>query len=214
MLVTPLLSHSVISHLDDLFKHQATEKTICNLLYDFSLEEQIHMLRFLYNKSDISQSYVEDLYAVWKSLLPSNNQWNTQKNRDALLEIGQWWDTFGVANGKTVSYYNELEQALDTIGKTSEGVAFFKWVLLSPVWAMPVDLLDDHRRGAVVCLGKYASSEPDIDLFLARHLDDQYTIQVEVISVLYARRSRLFGKLAPWYLANDEYLQPILMEYF
>lgn len=71
---------------------------------------------------------------------------------------------------------------------------------------------DEHRRGAIICLARYAYKR-STELFLARHLDDWNTIQVDVIELLAALKSRVFARLAPWYIQHDPSLQPILEAY-
>jgi hypothetical protein len=71
---------------------------------------------------------------------------------------------------------------------------------------------DEHRRGAIICLARYAYKR-STELFLARHLDDWNTIQRDVIELLAALRSRVFARLAPWYIQHDPSLKPILEAY-
>jgi hypothetical protein len=211
MVIPPLLPESVVKNLFLLLKEKKGDEAILDMLKGFPLEEKIHILRFLSNKGE--DEWIPHIFRVWRSLVPVNHRLNTETNRRALQEIGQWWDAFGVREGMTVQQYDELEQVLDRLGATSDGKDFFRWVALYPVGSEHGTIWDEDRRGAIVCLGKYAFS-PETELFLARHLDDWNTIQVEVVYILAAAKSRLLARMAPWYMKNDDGLQPILEEFF
>lgn len=178
---------------------------------DFSIEEKVHILRFIYNGA--SDDMVAHIHRIWRSIIPQDHPLNTHEHKKALNAIATWWDAFGCAEGMTPSDYDVLEQLLDTLGATPEGRDYFKWVALTPVINPGKEgIWDEHRRGAIICLGKYAYSK-ETEVFLARHLDDWNTIQIEVVQILAAMKSRLLIKLAPWYMQNDDLLRPILNEY-
>lgn len=89
---------------------------------------------------------------------------------------------------------------------------FFKWVALSPSVPEQNKIWDEYRRGAVICIGKYCMGK-ERELFLVRHLDDWNTIQIEVVQMLAAMKSRLLAQVAPWYIEHDDLLKPIIEEY-
>ncbi|HLG63996.1 MAG TPA: hypothetical protein VKY19_18785 [Ktedonosporobacter sp.] len=214
MLVSPLLSADRVHRLSTLLSTSTSEETILDEFKDFSVEEQIHMLRFLYERADISRAYKDHLYRVWHFLLPPHHDLDTVENRNLLHEIQHWWDAFELREGMTTQQYDALEASLDALGATAEGKEYFKWVALSPVdLKQEGHVWDEDRRGAVICLGKY-SHDQATELFLARHLDDTTVLQIEVVQILAARKSRLLARLAPWYLEHDIWLKPNLQEYF
>ncbi len=211
MLIPPLLSEDIIENVFLSLKKNKGDEAILSIIKDFPIEEKIHILRFLSN--NVEDQWIPHIFRVWCSLISADHRLNTETNRRALQEIGQWWDAFGVREGMTVQQYDELEQVLDRLGATSDGKDFFRWVALYPVGSEHGTIWDEDRRGAIVCLGKYAFS-PETELFLARHLDDWNTIQVEVVHILAAAKSRLLARVAPWYMKNDDGLQPILEGFF
>ncbi len=213
MRVSPLLSTENVGRISTMFSNNMSEDIILDELKAFSIEEGVHILRFLHNKPEISETYTDRLYRVWRSIVPSHHDLDTPEHRKALYEIQRWWDVFALSEGMTSQRYDELEKVLDTLGATPEGKMYFRWVALSPVDSTHETLWDEDRRGAILCLGKYAYHH-ETEQFLARHLDDWHMIQVEVIHIFVAMRSRLFAKLAPWYMDNDIWLQPYLKEYF
>lgn len=211
MHIPPLLAKDTIKEVLPLIAKGAEEDIIVEKLKYFSLEEQIHILRFIYNKAKYEDTSL--IYRVWRLLLPLDHSLNTEQNRRALYEIGRWWDAFGIREGMTTHDYDALEQSLDLLGATPDGKDFFKWVALYPVGIEHGNIWDEDRRGAIVCLGKYAYTK-EIELFLARHLDDWNTIQMEVVYILSSKKSRLLGRLASWYLEHDDLLAPILRDFF
>lgn len=216
MLVSPLLSLELVKHVLLLAKRGDARDEILDVLSALVLEERIQILRFLDNHCE--GKYSSALYEVWQSYISYDHVLNTKEHRRALHEIGQWWDAFGGAEDLTIQQYDELEALLDTLGNTPEGIEYFKWVALNAVGLYPrrreeqPPIWDEHRRGAIICLAKYAYSK-EMELFLARHLDDWHTIQVEVIAILAALKSRLLPKLASWYIKDDSLLKPHLEEY-
>jgi hypothetical protein len=212
MLVSPMLSISLVESVLSLLKNdENADYAIEELLRGFPIEKKVHILRFIYQHS--TENIVDSIQKVWRSIIPQDHELNTLENQKALNAIAIWWDAFGCIDGMTPSDYDVLEQSLDTIGITLEGRDYFKWVALSPV-IDPVKngMWDENRRGAIVCLYKYAYNQ-EMEIFLARHLDDWNTIQVDVVQMLAAMKSRLLVKLAPWYIKNDDLLRPILQEY-
>ncbi len=214
MQISPLLPKDTVKHVCALLtgKGKSRDAHILAALADFPLEEKIHVLRFLYNKLE-GDDTIAYLYRIWRSLVPLNHPLNTEEHRSALYEIGQWWDAFGCREGMTLQSYDVLEHQLDRLGMTAEGRTYFTWVALYPVGIEEGLIWDEHRRGAIVCLGKYAYCK-ETEFFLARHLDDWSTIQIEAVLILAALKSRLLAKLAPWYLIHDDGLKPLLEEYF
>lgn len=116
MLVSPLLSEQLVKQIAGLFDAHSHTSKIIEALKGHTVEEKIHVLRFLY--PHIQQDRVPGMYAVWRSLLLQNHILNTSENRRALSEIGGWWDTFRMTKGMTTQRYDELECLLDTIGPT------------------------------------------------------------------------------------------------
>lgn len=214
MLVSPLLSAERVQQLSALLSASTPEETILDEFKECSVEEQIHMLRFLDERPDISEHYSDHLLRVWHHLLPSRHELDSVENRTLLHEIQHWWDAFELREGMTTQQYDAMEAALDALGATAEGKEYFKWVALSPVdLKQQGHVWDEDRRGALICLGKY-SHDQATELFLARHLDDTAVLQIEVVQILAARKSRLLARLAPWYLEHDIWLKPDLLEYF
>lgn len=220
MLTPPLLSEPLMKSIADLLKHGKTDEII-ELLKDLPVDAKIHYLRHLYHKS--ADKDIPCIYAIWQSFIPLDHILNTEQCRNALYEIGQWWHVFNEAEDRIHLEYDTLELVLEELGATAEGRAFFKWVALYPVgiekWLTPHAprmaqwlIWDEHRRGAVICLARYAYNR-STELFLARHLDDWNTIQIDVIELLAALRSRVLARLAPWYIRHDTSLRPILEEY-
>lgn len=214
MLVSPLLSHNLVEQIHMLLKKGRSEKEILSSLEKLSPEEKIHILRWIYNRCELSQSEIEHVLTIWRSLVPGTHPFHSADHKKALYHVGQWWDAFGEKEGMTIKQYDELERLLDGLGYKEQGKEYFKWVALYPVINIDEnDIWDEDRRGAIVCLGKYGCGK-NIELFLARHLDDWSTIQIEVVQILAAMKSRLLAKLAPWYIENDTLLKPILEEFF
>ncbi|HEU5229118.1 MAG TPA: hypothetical protein VFU49_14980 [Ktedonobacteraceae bacterium] len=212
--MSPLLSAESVHRLSTLLSTATSAETILDEFKNFSLEEKIHMLRFLNERPDISDPYIDHLYRVWHSLLPSHHDLDTVENRNLLHEIQRWWDAFELREGMTTQQYDDMEASLDALGATAEGKAYFKWVALSPVdLEQERHVWDEDRRGAVICLGKYGHDKAT-ELFLARHLDDTAVLQIEVVQILAAIKSRLLARLSPWYLEHNIRLKPYLLEYF
>lgn len=174
MLVSPMLPNAVVELVSSKLKNtKSGEHDIENLLEKVPIEEKVHILRFLYNRS--SNDIADSIHGIWRTMIPQDHILNTSENRKALNAIGQWWDTFGYTEGMTVLEYDTLEQSLDAFGATPEGVDYFKWVALYPVDPRRGNIWDEDRRGAIICLGKYAYNK-ETEVFLARHLDDWSTI--------------------------------------
>lgn len=212
MLISPLLQEEIVLGVSFLLERGSGESKIVDLLKDLPIEEAVHVLRFIYNK-DLNID-IHLISTIWHTFIPRTHPLNTRENLRALNALGKWWDTFGSDEDISVQQYDAMELLLDTLGSSPEGKDYFKWVALYPVnQENNSNIWDEHRRGAIVCLGKYAYSK-ETELFLARHLDDWNTIQVEVVQILAAMKSRLLAKIAPWYLKNDDLLKEILEEYF
>ena len=215
MIVSPLLSQPLVERVSLLLQQKGTKEKIIEVLEKLPREEKIHVLRFLYIHS--STENISCLYEVWGTYIPSTHVLNTKEHCRALHEIGSWWDTYRRAEDLSVKQYDELEAQLDALGNTAEGHEYFRWVALFPVSLyMPgsaqTRIWDEHRRGSIVCLAKYAYSR-ETERFLARHLDDWNTIGLEVLEILAAMKSRLLPKLAPWYVKHDSLLKPLLKVY-
>jgi hypothetical protein len=211
MLIPPLLQSSIVENIAALLKSGDAENEIPSVLKKLSLIESSHTLRFLFNKPEFSDAEIAHLLQIWYTIVPPTHNLDTVENRKALYAIGQWWDTFGQTENFS---YDELECLLDALGASPEGKAYFEWVALSPTTMMQKKVIwDEDRRGAIVSLGKYAYCREN-EVFLAHYLDDAHIIQIEVIRILAALKSRLLAKLAPWYIQNDDLLRPILQEYF
>ncbi len=210
MLTSPLLSAVLLQSLADLIKKGKTDEVVV-LLRDLPLEEKIHYLRYLYHK--LADKDIPPVYAVWYSFLPREHVLNTEHQRNALYRAGQWWDAFDEIDGRSGSECDELEQVLEALGTTSVGREFLRWVALSPsVQVQEGKIGEEHRRGAIISLARYDYNRPT-ELFLARHLDDWTTIQVDVIEILAALKSRVLARLAPWYSQHDVTLREVLAEY-
>jgi hypothetical protein len=213
MNTSPLLPSNIVEQVAELLKIENTKNEIIDLLNALPLEERIHILRFLYwnNICDASR-----IYDVWGAFIALDHPLNTKENRLMLNEISGWWDAFGKSHAMMEKDYDELERSLDMLGATPEGRDYFRWVALYPVgieqrhhkWAV----WDDERRGAIICLAKYAYSK-DMECFLARHLDDWCLIQADVAEILVGMRSRVLAKVASWYLMHNEDLKPVLEKY-
>jgi hypothetical protein len=213
MLIPPLLKSDVVSVIAILLKSDKVKDEILDKLKDYSESEKIHILRFLFNKPEFSEREIAHLLQVWYAIIPPTHHLDNEENRQALYQIGQWWDTFGLAKGMTSLSYDKLEEVLDELGATPEGRDYFKWLALSPIdMHRKIIIWDEDRLGALISLGKYAYNR-ETEEFLARHLDDAHVIQLQVVRILVAMKSRLLVKLAPWYIRNDDLLRPILQEY-
>lgn len=213
MQVSPLLPNLLVEQVAQLLRSENSEDGVIELLNPLPLEERIHILRFLYWKNQIDASHI---YNVWEKFIPRDHPLNTRENRLMLNEIRNWWDAFGESYAMTGKDFDALEYALDMLGATVEGKEYFRWVALYPVgiekaqskWA----IWDDERRGAIICLAKYAYSW-ETELFLARHLDDWCVIQTEVAEILAVMKSRMLAKVSSWYIKHDDNLKPILEKY-
>lgn len=213
MNVSPLLPSNIVEQVAELLKRKNTKNEIVDLLNLLPLEERIHILRFLYwnNISDASR-----IYDVWGAFITRDHPLNTKENRLMLNEISRWWDAFSKSHAMARKDYDELERSLDVLGATSEGREYFRWVALYPVgieqaqhkWAV----WDDERRGAIICLAKYAYNK-ETELFMARHLDDWCLIQIDVAEILAGMRSRVLAKAASWYVMHNEGIRPVLKKY-
>jgi|GEM_PF-4089202 len=214
MLVPPLLSPSLLQSITSLIEKNQTDGVMA-LLKNFPLEEKVHYLRYFYHQSP--DEHVPCIFTVWQACMPLDHPLNTEQYRHALYTAGMWWDVFKEQDQRRNPAYDTLEGMLEALGATDEGREFFRWVTLYPVgiqkWLnlSPSEMLiwDEHRRGAIICLARYAYKR-STEFFLARHLDDWNTIQIDVIELLAALRSRVLARLAPWYIQHDPSLKPIL----
>lgn len=210
MFVSPLLPTSLVEQIYSKIKGRADKDDILGMLQDQSLEEKIHILRFLLNKA--TDCDVKTLYAVWHTLISQNSEFNTPLYRNALDKIGKWWEAFESVTEKSKKEFDDLERSLDVLATTDEGKKFFEWVALSPAEPKYNGIWDEHRRGAIICIGKYYAGK-EKEVFLVHHLDDWNTIQIEVVQILAAMKSRILVKVAPWYIEHDDILKPIIGEY-
>lgn len=170
MHVSPLLLQGLVEQVYTLLHEDNPKEEIILLLAPFPLEEKVHVLRFLYWHQVGDSQLILD---IWRTLIAKDHPFNTAENRLALNEIGQWWNAFRDSYAMRGRSYDELENHLDALGATAEGRAYFRWVALYPVGrdkeSKRWPVWDDERRGAIICLAKFAYSR-ETELFLARHL--------------------------------------------
>ena len=212
--VSPLLDQSVISDL----KNRLETHTLVDheqFFSQYSVEESIHMLRFIISRGYVSENARSEIDRIWRLLLTPNYPIDTEAYRRALFLLSQGWTPSLRAYNSQEPTMDEHEQLLDTLGQTDVGIDYFKWLAMHPMTLMD-GVRDDVRRGAIISLAKYAyhRSNGSCEMFMARHLDDWIIIQAEIVSILGIFRSRLLERLSVWYLKHDDTLRPILLDYF
>ena len=216
MLVSPLLSANLAADIMLMFQKGAGHSEIEQRLTGLPLEEQIHLLRLIFFQFELTDEGDKNLLSLWEKLLSPNHPLNTKQIRDMLWAQSGWWDAFQRIEWKDTHKTDEMEKSLDTFGQKESYVEYFKWVTLHPPYCHIHEIWDEHRRGAITSLGRYAyhRNGKSLEVFLCRHLDDWINVQMDTIDILVAMKSRLFAKLGPWYMENDPYLRPFLKEYF
>ena len=192
---SPLLPQEKITRLITLLKiPEATDNIILQLNEITSQEEQVHILRFLSFQNDLSDISYNTIMNIWRQKISSEHVLDTQNARIALEKQAIWWDLF--EEDKSEEYYNDLEDTLNKLGNTSEGVDYFRWIALHPPYFGMDRVSDEQRRGAIICIAKYAFFRNDgsSEIFIARHMDDWINIQTDVINILVATKARIFKK--------------------
>ncbi len=214
MQVSPLLPAQVVRSIAGLLREPDVQPVLDHLA-PLALEERVHILRFLACRGLDNAAYVR-LLNIWSTVLPSTHRLDTPDLRLALWRQSEWWDAFGLGHQMTVKEYDRLEALLDQVGCTAEGVDYFQWVALHPMYERVNAVWDEERRGAIISLARYAyiRAEGSQERFLARHLDDWINVQTDVIDILVAMKSRLLAHIAPWYLQHDPDLRPFLEDCF
>lgn len=214
--VSPLLNAALVDLVADGLQQGMAPDLIALPLLACPLDERIHVLRFLLYREIGDAAFHARLLQTWRSILSPSHPLDSPELREALARLSAWWDAFGLGHQLTTDDYDYLEATLNAAGSSEEGVNYLQWIALHPLLARMDDIGDATRRGAIISLGRYGFMRPygSLETALARHLDDGFTVQTDVVNILAALRSRLFARLANWYLANDPRLKPLVKKIF
>lgn len=215
MNVSPLLPAEVVATVRDLLGSEGDSVRIWELLRPLPVDVSIHILRFLWKEGAGEADQVESLLlGIWRQLLADSHPLDSGDVRQALLRLYRGWDiwsTWPVSSDELA----QMDELLDRIGHSPEGVEYFKWIALHPHYPRLDDIFDEERGGALTCLARYAYSRPSgaLDVFLARFLDDAPNVHYEVLVILETMKSRILTTVIPWYMRYDDALRPILVEH-
>ncbi len=202
---SPLLERENMFNIVKALK-AGDESYIYDNIHELEIEKSIHILRFFEYKGFLNEKESSIIYNIWRRLLPIVHQYDSEEARHALLVMSQWWP-------ENIFPHNpdQANEFLNKLGIDAQGLSYFRWIALHPMTLMD-GVRDDYRRGAIICLGRYACMQSEN--FLARHLDDWINIQIDVVYMLMACHSKLLLDIQTWYKENDVSLRDILSEYF
>jgi len=215
MIVSPLLSADRVQQVFNLLQYSDDNDRLFALFHTAPLDENLHLLRFLSFQPEVSGETYDRLIAIWRTLLPSTQREDNPLIRKALWRVSTWWD---FEESPATSEENaHLEAHLAQIAGNEKGIDFLKWVVLHPPYRHEIDgIFDEHRRGAITSLARYAyGKQSDTnEIFFARFMDDWLNMQTDVIDILVAMKARILLKIMPWYIEHDTHIRPSLLALF
>jgi hypothetical protein len=213
---SPLIDVEIASFVKEAISGTLAISHIVDRLSALDISVSVQILRFFSYQVEVGQREREKIQDVWRKLLQADHPLDNPGLRQALDLQSEWWDAFGVKQSLDLEQYNISENLLEQVGHTIEGIGYFRWIALHPMYVRMDDVWDEERRGAIISLARYAYSraEGSNELFFARHLDDWSVLQADVIEILVAMKSRLLPKIAPWYMVRDPDIRSILSTYF
>lgn len=212
--VSPLLSEKLVYAVSEKLNSVRSDKRIQSYLDPLPLDQKIHVLRFLLLRGELSDAQEARIYALWRKILPAQHVSDSETLREALWQQSKWWNAFGPQVPAEQGHVDALEAFLDKEGHRPESADYFLWVALHPPFVRLHGIWDEHRRGALTSIARYAYSRPEAsyELPIARHLDDWINMQTDALDILAAMKSSVLPRLAPWYKEHDSDLYPFLEE--
>ncbi len=215
MEISPLLVPEQVEVIAEALRTRGNEEWGQTILAPLPREVSLHMLRFLMLHGLPDEAH-EQMLAIWRAILPQPPANDSVELREALWSQSAWWDAFGPHTPHELARIDQLEGLLNQIGTNTAGLEYFYWVAEHPPYSCMDDIWDEHRRGAIIALGRYGYSQnaARCEEFLVRHLDDWINVQTDALDILVATKSRLLARVAPWYMAHDPDVRPFLQTYF